>query len=195
MLIINADDWGRSMPETDAALRCYNRGRITSVSAMVFMEDSERAAGLAIGSGLDVGLHINFTEAFTASYVPRSLRRSHDRLRRFLRANKYALVIYNPFLRSAFREVFVAQGGDGRDHHNAGFSIWLCGGGIKSGLIYGATDELGYSAVENPMDVHDLHATMLKLLGIEHTRLTVKFQGLDARLTNVSGKVVEGILA
>ena len=89
----------------------------------------------------------------------------------------------------------MSQGGDGRDHHNAGFSIWLCGGGIKSGLIYGSTDELGYSAVENPMDVHDLHATMLKLLGIEHTRLTVKFQGLDARLTNVSGKVVEGILA
>ena len=88
----------------------------------------------------------------------------------------------------------MSQGGDGRDHHNAGFSIWLCGGGIKSGIIYGATDELGYSAVENPVDVHDLHATMLRLLGIEHTRLTVKFQGLDARLTNVSGKVIEGIL-
>lgn len=89
----------------------------------------------------------------------------------------------------------MSQGGDGRDHHNAGFSIWLCGGGIKPGLIYGGTDELGYSAVENPVDVHDLHATMLRLLGIEHTRLTVKFQGLDARLTNVSGKVIEGILA
>jgi len=89
----------------------------------------------------------------------------------------------------------MSQGGDGRDHHNAGFSIWLCGGGIKPGLIYGATDELGYAAVENPVDVHDLHATMLRLLGIEHTRLAVKFQGLDARLTNVSGKVIEGILA
>ena len=89
----------------------------------------------------------------------------------------------------------MSQGGDGRDHHNAGFSIWLCGGGIKPGLIYGATDELGYAAVENAVDVHDLHATMLRLLGIEHTRLTVKFQGLDARLTNVSGKVIEGILA
>jgi hypothetical protein len=88
----------------------------------------------------------------------------------------------------------MSQGGDGRDHHNAGFSIWLCGGGIKSGLIYGATDELGYNAIENPVDVHDLHATMLRLLGIEHTRLTVKFQGLDARLTNVSGKVIEGVL-
>jgi hypothetical protein len=89
----------------------------------------------------------------------------------------------------------MSQGGDGRDHHNAGFSIWLCGGGVRGGLIYGATDELGYSAVDSPVDVHDLHATMLRLLGIEHTRLTVKFQGLDARLTNVSGKVIEGILA
>jgi hypothetical protein len=89
----------------------------------------------------------------------------------------------------------MSQGGDGRDHHNAGFSIWLCGGGIKSGIVYGATDELGYEAVENPVNVHDLHATMLRLLGIEHTRLTVKFQGLDARLTNVSGKAIEGILA
>jgi hypothetical protein len=89
----------------------------------------------------------------------------------------------------------MSQGGDGRDHHNAGFTIWLCGGGIKPGLVFGATDELGYAAVENPVDVHDLHATMLRLLGIEHTRLTVKFQGLDARLTNVSGKVIDGILA
>ena len=89
----------------------------------------------------------------------------------------------------------MSQGGDGRDHHNAGFSIWMCGGGAKPGIVYGATDELGYSAVDNPLDVHDLHATMLKLLGIEHTRLTVKFQGLDARLTGIAGKVVEGLIA
>jgi hypothetical protein len=89
----------------------------------------------------------------------------------------------------------MSQGGDGRDHHNAGFSIWLCGGGVQKGLVYGATDEMGYSAVENRMDVHDLHATMLHLLGIEHTRMTVRFQGQDARLTGVAGKVVHGILA
>ena len=89
----------------------------------------------------------------------------------------------------------MSQGGDGRDHHNAGFSIWLCGGGIKPGIVYGATDELGYAAIENPMDVHDLHATMLRLLGIEHTKLSVKFQGLDARLTGIAGKTIEGILA
>jgi Protein of unknown function (DUF1501) len=89
----------------------------------------------------------------------------------------------------------MSQGGDGRDHHNAGFTIWACGGGIRPGLGYGATDELGYSAVENVIDVHDFHATLLRLLGIEHTRLSVKFQGLDARLTGVAGKLIEGILA
>ena len=88
----------------------------------------------------------------------------------------------------------MSQGGDGRDHHNAGFSIWLCGGGLKSGFVYGATDELGYTAVENPVDVHDLHATMLYLLGIEHTKLSVKFQGLDARLTGIAGKTIKDIL-
>jgi hypothetical protein len=87
----------------------------------------------------------------------------------------------------------MSQGGDGRDHHNAGFSIWLCGGGVRPGT-FGATDDLGYAAIENPVDVHDLHATMLHLLGIDHLRLTVKFQGMDSRLTNIAGKVVTGIL-
>jgi hypothetical protein len=89
----------------------------------------------------------------------------------------------------------MSQGGDGRDHHNAGFTIWMAGGGIKPGIVYGATDEFGYSAVENPIDVHDLHATMLHLLGIEHTRLSIKFQGLDVRLTGIAGKVVKDLLA
>src|SRR3954464_5335588 len=89
----------------------------------------------------------------------------------------------------------MSQGGDGRDHHNAGFTIWLAGGGVKRGFVYGATDEFGYSAVENPIDVHDLHATMLSLLGIEHTRLSIKFQGLDVRLTGIAGKLVKDILA
>jgi hypothetical protein len=89
----------------------------------------------------------------------------------------------------------MSQGGNGRDHHIKGFSYMLAGGGIKGGVTYGATDELGYAAVENPVSIHDLHATMLRLLGIDHLRLTVKFQGIDARLTNVSGEVVKGILA
>lgn len=109
MLTVNADDFGRCAVTTDRTMACLAANRINSASAMVFMEDSERAAGLAIGSGLDVGLHVNLTEAFTGSNVPRSLRHSQEILRRFLRVNKYALVIYNPFLRSAFREVFGAQ--------------------------------------------------------------------------------------
>ncbi len=89
----------------------------------------------------------------------------------------------------------MSQGSNGRDHHIKGFSYMLAGGGIKGGITYGATDELGYAAVENPVSVHDLHATMLHLLGINHLRLTVKFQGIDARLTNVAGEIVKPILA
>jgi len=85
--------------------------------------------------------------------------------------------------------------GDGRDHHIRGFSIFMAGGGVKGGVTHGATDELGYAAVENPVHVHDFHATMLHLLGIDHERLTYKFQGRDFRLTDVSGNVVKAILA
>jgi hypothetical protein len=89
----------------------------------------------------------------------------------------------------------MSQGGDGRDHHIKGFSFMVAGGGMKAGLTYGTTDELGYAAEENPVSVHDFHATMLYLLGVDHKRLAVKFQGLDVRLTGISGDVVKGILA
>src|SRR5881628_38422 len=85
--------------------------------------------------------------------------------------------------------------GSGRDHHILAFSIFLAGGGVKSGIAYGGTDELGYRAMEDVVHVHDLHATMLYLLGIDHKRLTYKFQGLDARLTGVAGEVVKEIVA
>jgi len=85
--------------------------------------------------------------------------------------------------------------GNGRDHHMKGFSCWLAGGGIKGGVTYGATDELGYNAVENIVEVHDLHATLLHLLGIEHDRFTYRWQGRDFRLTDVKGHVVQPILA
>ena len=83
-----------------------------------------------------------------------------------------------------------SQGADGRDHNQFGFSMWLAGGGIAGGRTYGATDEFGYKAVENPVELHDLHATMLHLLGIDHERLTVRFGGRDMRLTDVHGKVM-----
>ena len=83
----------------------------------------------------------------------------------------------------------------GRDHHPYGFSMWLAGAGVKPGLIYGATDEYGYYAIENRVHVHDLHATMLHLLGFDHTRLTYPFSGREMRLTDVHGTVVHSILA
>lgn len=85
--------------------------------------------------------------------------------------------------------------GDGRDHHIKGFSVWMAGAGIKPGFSYGATDELGYHAVEHPVHVNDFHATILHQLGIEHTKLTYKYQGRDFRLTDVAGEVVKEILA
>jgi len=85
--------------------------------------------------------------------------------------------------------------GTGRDHHILSFSVFMAGGGVKGGMTYGATDELGYRAVENVVNVHDLHATMLALLGIDHRRLNTKFQGLDVRLTGVAGEVVKDLIA
>ena len=84
---------------------------------------------------------------------------------------------------------------DGRDHHTTGFSVFLAGGGVKGGLVYGATDEFGVNAVENVCDMHDLHATILHLLGIDHERLTYRYAGRDFRLTDVKGRVQKGLLA
>ena len=84
--------------------------------------------------------------------------------------------------------------GTGRDHHIQGFSMWMAGGGIKGGMTYGATDELGYNAVENIVHVHDFHATMLHLLGVDHEKLTYRFQGRDFRLTDVHGQIVHPII-
>lgn len=89
----------------------------------------------------------------------------------------------------------MAQGSDGRDHNPYGFSVWLAGGGVRGGMTYGATDEYGYHAIENRLEMHDLHATVLHLLGIDHTRLTVRFGGRDMRLTDVFGHVITDILA
>jgi hypothetical protein len=88
-----------------------------------------------------------------------------------------------------------AEGTDGREHHPFGFTMWLAGGGIRGGLAYGATDEFGWHAVENKVHVHDLHATILQLMGIDHTKLTYRYAGRDYRLTDVYGNVVRDILA
>src|SRR5687768_14241441 len=109
MIIINADDWGRSRGETDAALSCYRERRITSVSAMVFMQDSERAADLAKDNGVEVGLHLNLNQRYDGSVSSSAAMNSQDRIVRFFAKGKYALLVYHPGLRMQFQNVFQAQ--------------------------------------------------------------------------------------
>ncbi|HEV3261962.1 MAG TPA: DUF1501 domain-containing protein [Gemmataceae bacterium] len=89
----------------------------------------------------------------------------------------------------------MSQGARGRDHHSLGFSMWLAGGGVKGGMVYGATDEFGFAAIDKRMHVHDLHATVLHLMGLDHERLTFRYSGRDFRLTDVSGQVAREIIA
>ena len=89
----------------------------------------------------------------------------------------------------------VAENGNGRDHNHHGFSMWLAGGGVKGGMTYGATDEFGFAAVENKVHVHDLHATILHLMGLDHEKLTFRYSGRDFRLTDVEGRVIDDLLA
>jgi uncharacterized protein (DUF1501 family) len=88
-----------------------------------------------------------------------------------------------------------SEGASGRDHNNHGFSVWLAGGGVKGGQAVGATDDIGFAAVENKVHVHDLHATILHLMGLDHEKLTYRYGGRDYRLTDVSGRVVKEVLA
>ena len=111
------------------------------------------------------------------------------------------LVIWGgEFGRTPVVELTGASGGSnqadwGRDHNNHGFTMWLAGGGVKKGYVHGATDEFGFAAVEKPVHVHDLHATILQLLGFDHERLTYRYAGRDFRLTDVLGMVVPELLA
>jgi predicted glycoside hydrolase/deacetylase ChbG (UPF0249 family) len=147
MLIINADDWGRSVAETDAALKCYRERRITSVSAMVFTQDSKRAARLAKDYELDdVGLHLNFSEEFTDESCSEKLREYHSRIVRFLKGNKYAQLLYNPFLRNAFAdscqaqcEEFVRLFGKAPSHIDGHHHMHLCANVLLSNMIPAGT--------------------------------------------------------
>src|SRR6266545_488739 len=89
----------------------------------------------------------------------------------------------------------VSESGDGRDHNPYGYSIWVAGGGVKAGFVYGATDDIGYHAVEDRMHIHDFHATVLRLLGLDHERLTYRYSGRDFRLTDVAGVVARNVIA
>ena len=99
------------------------------------------------------------------------------------------------FGRTAYTQGKLAPGNYGRDHHPRCFTMWFAGGGMKPGTTFGATDDYGYNVATDPVHVHDVHATMLHLLGVDHEKLTYKFQGRYYRLTDVSGRVVKEILA
>jgi hypothetical protein len=104
------------------------------------------------------------------------------------------VVCGSEFGRTPVAEVGAGGNGAGRDHNPFAFTMWLAGGGIKGGTVYGRTDDFGFKVVENPVHVHDLHATILHLLGIDHTKLTYRYSGRDFRLTDVAGRVVKEIL-
>jgi arylsulfatase A-like enzyme len=106
------------------------------------------------------------------------------------------LVIWGgEFGRTIYSQGALTKDNHGRDHHGRCFTLWMAGGGIKPGLVYGETDDYCYNIVKDPVHVHDFNATVLRCLGVDHERLTFKFQGRDFRLTDVHGNVVKGLLA
>jgi predicted glycoside hydrolase/deacetylase ChbG (UPF0249 family) len=142
MLIINADDWGGWKTATDAAQICHAHGRITSASAMVFMEDSERAAELAKETGLDVGLHINLNQKLSGPNVPLRLAEYQGRTRGFLKKSKYAQLIYHPLLRKQFEYIFQAQADEFRrlygkqpSHYDGHQHMHLCSNMLRGNVI------------------------------------------------------------
>ena len=109
--------------------------------------------------------------------------------------NDTLVVFTSEFGRTPFTQSAAHVVGKGRDHNEKGFSVWMAGGGLKPGIAYGATDEVGWKAVENRVHWHDLHATILHLLGMDHKRLTFYHNGIQRRLTNVHGQLLEDLLA
>lgn len=142
MLIITADDYGKTRLATDCILEVFLRNRITSASAMVFMEDSERAASLASRHDLEIGLHLNFTEPFSARNIPLKLREHHSRVGSYLTKRKWCQVIYNPFLADSFNFLFLSQREEfirlyGRlpDYYNGHHHMHLCANVLASKMM------------------------------------------------------------
>jgi predicted glycoside hydrolase/deacetylase ChbG (UPF0249 family) len=142
MLIITADDYGKNVEATDRIFRCFKHGTVTSASAMVFMEDSERAAAIARGSNLEIGLHLNMTESFTAAGVPKEIQTQHEKVGRYLRGFRYAEAVFHPLLTEAFRKLVSVQWAEflrlyGRSpsfvngHHHS----HLCANVLVAGLV------------------------------------------------------------
>jgi hypothetical protein len=146
LLIINADDWGRNREATDRTLNCALRQKISSVSAMVFMEDSERAAGLAGQARIDVGLHLNLTTPFSVSTCPAGLLRHHEKVAQYLKRHRLAQVMYHPGLSNSFQYVVAAQLDEFRrlyqkapDRVDGHHHMHLCANVLLRGLLPGGT--------------------------------------------------------
>ena len=186
--------------ETEATLKLYGPGS-TARGCLIAVRLAERGVRMVqvyYGKGDPWDAH---------SDIQAHRKNAHDS------DQPFAAVIQDLKSRGLFKDTLVVCGSEfgrtpvmdigsgangvlnGRDHNPFGFTMWLAGGGIKGGTIYGATDEFGFKAVEKPVHVHDLHATILHLMGIDHTKLTYRFSGRDFRLTDVSGNVITDIIA
>ena len=179
--------------ETSAHRKLYGNGQFADgcLVARRLIERGVRMVQLFYGSGQPWDAHGNIMDH------QRDARQSDQAIAGLIRDLKSrglfdeTLIIWG----GEFGRTPTAQGAKGRNHHATGFSMWLAGGGIRGGMTYGATDELGVHAVENRMSVHDLHATILHVLGLDHERLTYRYSGRDFRLTDVHGNIAHDILA
>lgn len=178
--------------ETQATRRLYGDGEFANACLLArrLAERDVRVIQIYYGNGQPWDDHNEITNHRTHA---RASDRAIAALLKDLKSRdllKDTLVLWG----GEFGRTPTAQG-RGRDHHHLGFTMWLAGGGVKSAHVHGATDEFGYQAVENRMHVHDLHATMLHLMGLDHERLTYRYSGRDFRLTDVHGRVVHDIIA
>ena len=179
--------------ETEATRTAYGSGQFADgcLIARRLVERGVRMVQLYYGSGQPWDAHGNIMDH------KRDAGKSDQPIAALIKDLKQRGLLEDTLIvwGGEFGRTPTAQGKTGRNHHNTGFSIWLAGGGTKGGYIHGATDELGVHAVENRMDVHDLHATILHLMGLDHEKLTYRYSGRDYRLTDVHGHVISDVLA
>jgi hypothetical protein len=179
--------------ETSATRRLYGDGEFASACLLArrLTERGVRIVQIYYGNGQPWDDHNDITNHRNHAW---NSDRPIAALLRDLKARgllRDTLVIWG----GEFGRTPMSQGATGRDHHHLGFTMWLAGGGVKGGIVHGATDEFGYQAVENRMHVHDLHATILHLMGLDHEELTYRYSGRDFRLTDVHGHVARALMA
>ena len=179
--------------ETEDTLKLYGEGEFANgcLIARRLVERGVRMVQIYYGNGQPWDAHGNIMDH------QRDAGKSDQAITALIKDLKQRGLLKDTLLiwGGEFGRTPTAQGAKGRNHHNTGFSMWLAGGGTRAGYIHGATDELGVNAVESRMDVHDLHATILHLLGVDHKQLTFRYSGRDFRLTDVFGNVATDLFA